>query len=486
MIPRVRLLLIPALALLLAGCVAETVRKAKPRKGTIKEIGYVDLGGGEVRYSLDGWGWFVGGRRRAARALMRRVCGKLKPVVTEEFEREDADVPYSQDDIAATMARGAEHFTVARYMHMAFDCAFSSTAPVRGEPPRGLPPPPRPPSGEENASPPGTARPGAPPATVEVAVSSAPAVPVVAVSSAPAPAVQFSSAPARHHCIVFRGGASRRAVAGRGLEPLPVELEPDPGAGVQHGGACRCEHESRLFGGQKAMITLRKPVVFFDLETTGVAPDRDRIVDLAFLRRAPDGQEEVFSALVDPGMPIPPEATAVHHITDEMVRGQPSFPALAPKLLDFIGDADLAGFGILRFDVPMLTAEFQRAGVTFTTASRSLVDALTVFHRMEPRNLTAAYKLYCGKALEDAHRAEADMRASSDVLWAQLERYPELPKDMAGLAAFCAEQRDSAAVDGQVVEAFVLLHREDLAGFGAKQPHHPLEHAIQQGLELHR
>ena len=196
------------------------------------------------------------------------------------------------------------------------------------------------------------------------------------------------------------------------------------------------------------MITLRKPVVFFDLETTGVAPDRDRIVDLAFLRRAPDGQEEVFSALVDPGMPIPPEATAVHHITDEMVRGQPGFAALAPKLLDFIGDADLAGFGILRFDVPMLTAEFQRAGITFTTASRSLVDALTVFHRMEPRNLTAAYKLYCGKALEDAHRAEADMRASSDVLWAQLERYPELPKDMAGLAAFC-QDRDTSGVDSQ-------------------------------------
>ena len=202
MTPRVRLLLIPALALLLAGCVAETVRKAKPRKGTIKEIGYVDLGGGEVRYSLDGWGWFVGGRRRAARALMRRVCGKLKPVVTEEFEREDADVPYSQDDIAATMARGAEHFTVARYMHMAFDCAFSSTAPVRGEPPKGLPPPPRPPSGEENASPPGTARPGAPPApAVAVSTLSVLAAPVVEVSSvpvpAPAPTVQFSSAPAR-------------------------------------------------------------------------------------------------------------------------------------------------------------------------------------------------------------------------------------------------------------------------------------------------
>ena len=197
------------------------------------------------------------------------------------------------------------------------------------------------------------------------------------------------------------------------------------------------------------MISLRKAVVFFDLETTGVAPDQDRIVDLAFLRREPDGKEDVFSSLVDPGMPIPAEATAVHHISDEMVRGQPRFAALAQKLLEFIGDADLAGFGILRFDIPMLTAEFKRAGITFTTASRSLVDALAIFHRMEPRNLTAAYKVYCGKALEDAHRAEADMRASSEVLWAQLERYAELPKDMAGLANFCQEQRGAGTVDGQ-------------------------------------
>jgi DNA polymerase-3 subunit epsilon len=197
------------------------------------------------------------------------------------------------------------------------------------------------------------------------------------------------------------------------------------------------------------MISLRKAVIFFDLETTGVAPDQDRIVDLAFLRREPDGKETVFVSLVDPGVPIPPEATAVHHITNEMVKGQPRFADLAQKLLEFIGDADLSGFGILRFDIPMLTAEFKRAGITFTTASRSLVDALTIFHRMEPRNLTAAYKLYCGKSLEDAHRAEADMRASSDVLWAQLERYAELPKDMAGLAGFCAEQRDSAGVDSQ-------------------------------------
>jgi hypothetical protein len=233
MTSRAGLILIPGLALLLSGCVAETVRKARPRKGTVKEIGYVDLGGGEVRYSLDGWGWFVKGRRRAARALMSHVCGKLKPVVTEEFDREDADVPYSQDDIAATMDRGAEHFTVARYLHMVFECAYSSTAPVRGEPPKGLPPPPRPqvsvsPPGAENVRPPVPARPGAPPAPT-VAVSSAPApaqVPVspppaasaVAASSAPVlvpatsaaappPVVQFSSAPARPAITSSASGA---------------------------------------------------------------------------------------------------------------------------------------------------------------------------------------------------------------------------------------------------------------------------------------
>jgi len=196
------------------------------------------------------------------------------------------------------------------------------------------------------------------------------------------------------------------------------------------------------------MISLRKSIVFFDLETTGVAPEHDRIIDLAFLRRDPDGKEDLFVSLVDPGMPIPAEATAVHGITDAMVHGQPRFAALAPKLAAFIGDADLAGFGVIRFDVPMLAAEFKRAGTLFSPAGRSVVDALTVFHRMEPRNLGAAYKFYCGQTLQGAHRAEADMRASSAVLWAQLERYPDLPQDMAGLSAFCQE-RNVSAVDGQ-------------------------------------
>ena len=123
---------------------AETVRKNPPRKGPVKAVGYVDMGGGEVRYSTDGWSWFVAGRRRAGRALMRHICGKLKPVVTEEFDKEDADVPYSQDDIATTLQRGDEHFTLAPFTHMVFECAFSSTAPVTAQPPQGLPPPPRP------------------------------------------------------------------------------------------------------------------------------------------------------------------------------------------------------------------------------------------------------------------------------------------------------------------------------------------------------
>ena len=196
------------------------------------------------------------------------------------------------------------------------------------------------------------------------------------------------------------------------------------------------------------MIRLSKAVVFFDLETTGVSPERDRIVDMAFLRCEPDGRESVFASLVDPGAPIPPETTAVHGITDEMVRGQPRFQDLAGKLLDFIGDADLAGFGVLRFDVPMLAAELKRCGILFSLAGRNVVDALSIFHRREPRNLSAAYKFYCGQTLEGAHRAQADMKASSAVLWAQLERYADLPQDMAGLAAFCQE-RDAQSVDSQ-------------------------------------
>lgn len=182
------------------------------------------------------------------------------------------------------------------------------------------------------------------------------------------------------------------------------------------------------------IIKLERALVFLDLETTGTDINADRIVDVALVRRDPSGMEGVFSSLVDPGMPIPSEATAVHKISDDMVRGQPTFKELAPKLLAFIGDADLGGFNAAKFDIPMLAAEFKRAGVEFQTKGRRVLDAFTIFQRKEPRNLSAAYKFYCGKELDGAHRAEADAKAALEVFWAQLERYPDLPRDLQQLS----------------------------------------------------
>ncbi|MBI4678976.1 MAG: 3'-5' exonuclease [Elusimicrobia bacterium] len=185
-------------------------------------------------------------------------------------------------------------------------------------------------------------------------------------------------------------------------------------------------------------LKLERPVVFFDLETTGVSFSEDRIVDVALLKRFPPGQEEIFESLVNPGISIPAEATAIHHITNEIVRDAPPFSVLAPKLLDLFNDSDVGGFGISRFDLPMLAAEFKRNNFLWSMEGRRVVDAMKIFHRMEPRTLSAASKFYCGKSLEGAHRASADAKASAEVFWAQMERYPDLPKDMAGLHGFCA------------------------------------------------
>ena len=196
------------------------------------------------------------------------------------------------------------------------------------------------------------------------------------------------------------------------------------------------------------MIKLERALVFLDLETTGTDTAGDRIVDIALLRRDPAGMEGVFSSLVDPGVPIPSEASEVHHITDDMVRGQPTFKELAPKLLAFIGDADLGGFNVAKFDVPMLIAEFKRAGFDFSAKDRRVLDAFVIFQRKEPRNLAAAYKFYCGKEIQGAHRAEADARASFEVFAAQLERYEDLPKDFQALSDMI-NARDPRYVDAE-------------------------------------
>lgn len=197
------------------------------------------------------------------------------------------------------------------------------------------------------------------------------------------------------------------------------------------------------------MIAQEKPIVFFDLEATGLLTSEDRIVDISLVKRFPDGREEIFSSLVNPGMPIPEEAQAIHHISDKMVFGAPTFKDLAAKLEELFRDSDLGGFGILKFDIPMLSAEFKRAGVPFSRNGRRIFDAMAIYHRMQPRTLSAAYQFYCGKTLEDSHRAEPDAKASAEVFWAQLERYKELPQTWDALSGFCTQSDVKVDEDGK-------------------------------------
>ena len=176
-------------------------------------------------------------------------------------------------------------------------------------------------------------------------------------------------------------------------------------------------------------LNLQKPIVFFDLETTGVQVGKDRIVQICLHKVNPDGSEETMTRLVRPAdpeghtLPIPPETTAIHGISDAMVANEPSFAQQAQEIADFIGDADLAGYNSNKFDVPMLVEEFLRAGHDFSLRGRRLVDVQNIFHKMEQRTLVAAYRFYCGKELEDAHSADADTLATYEVLKAQLDRY---------------------------------------------------------------
>lgn len=188
-------------------------------------------------------------------------------------------------------------------------------------------------------------------------------------------------------------------------------------------------------------VPLERPLAFFDLETTGLRPGTDRIVELAVIRLGPGGDVTERVRRYNPGMPIPPEATAVHGISDADVADEPPFSATARSLAAFLEPCDLAGFNVRRFDLPMLLSELQRAGVAFDAGARRTVDVQMIFHREEPRDLSAAVRFYLGREMEDAHSALADIRATAAVLGAQLERYPHLPRDLEGLAEYCDEIR---------------------------------------------
>jgi DNA polymerase-3 subunit epsilon len=188
------------------------------------------------------------------------------------------------------------------------------------------------------------------------------------------------------------------------------------------------------------VLELTKPICFFDLETTGINIVKDRIVEISILKLFPNGTKKQQSWLINPEMPIPAEATAIHGISDDRVVNEPTFKQLANEIYGWFKDADLAGFNSDRFDIPMLIEELLRVGVDVDLKRMVSIDVQTIFHKMEKRTLTAAYKFYCDRDLEDAHSAEADTLATYEVLEAQLNKYPDLPKDVKSLSKFTSRQ----------------------------------------------
>lgn len=189
-------------------------------------------------------------------------------------------------------------------------------------------------------------------------------------------------------------------------------------------------------------LNVRNPLAFIDLETTGIDVTNDRIVEIAVVKIYPDGKEEVRCRRVNPTIPIPKEASAVHGITDVDVKDEPTFKEIAKSLAQMLEGCDFAGFNSNKFDFPLLAEEFLRAGIDFDFHKRRFIDVQTIFHKMEKRTLEAAYKFYCQKDLTDAHSAEADTLATYEVLKAQLDMYPELENDVEWLASFSSHTRN--------------------------------------------
>lgn len=189
-------------------------------------------------------------------------------------------------------------------------------------------------------------------------------------------------------------------------------------------------------------LNLKKPIIFFDLETTGVDVVKDRIVEIGYIKVFPNGSEESKCLRVNPECHIPEQATAVHHITDADVASCPTFKQAAKELAEVFKGCDLGGYNSLKFDLPLLAEEFARAEVDIDLKKAKMIDVQNIFYKMEPRTLIAAYKFYCQKNLEEAHAADADIRATYDVLKSQLDRYPDaLQNDVTMLSEFSTHSK---------------------------------------------
>jgi DNA polymerase-3 subunit epsilon len=187
------------------------------------------------------------------------------------------------------------------------------------------------------------------------------------------------------------------------------------------------------------ILQLQRPIAFIDLETTGVNISTDKIIEIAIVKIMPDGSKVSKRKLINPQKPIPTSSTALHGITNEMVKDAPTFKQVANEIKQFIDNCDLGGYNSNRFDVPMLIEEFMRAGLDFSTDGRKMVDVQKVFHMMEQRTLSAAYKFYCDKCLDEAHSAEADAHATWEILVAQVERYPHIGTTIEQIVKFTGE-----------------------------------------------
>ena len=183
-------------------------------------------------------------------------------------------------------------------------------------------------------------------------------------------------------------------------------------------------------------LILEKPIVFFDLETTGLQISTDRIVEISILKIFPNGNKESKTWLVNPTIPIPKETTEIHGITDEKVKNEPTFKDISKEIIELIDHCDLAGYNSNKFDIPLLAEEFLRCDIDFNMKNRNAIDVQNIFHKLEKRNLIAAYKFYCNKDLTNAHSAQADTKATYEILVSQLKKYPALENNINFLSDF--------------------------------------------------
>jgi DNA polymerase-3 subunit epsilon len=210
-------------------------------------------------------------------------------------------------------------------------------------------------------------------------------------------------------------------------------------------------------------LHIERPIAFIDVETTGLNPYSDRIVELSILKIHPNGSKEYKSHRINPEIPIPAETTAIHGITDADVAGEPVFRQYARSIRDFLEDCDIAGFNVIKFDLPLLEAELARANVEFSRQGRYLVDSQVIYHQRDPRDLQAAYKKYCGKEMDKAHSAEEDAKATAEILDGQLETHRDLPRDVAGLHALCYKVKENI-IDAE--GKFIWAEGEAVCNFG--------------------